>query len=747
MDYKIEIFPRQSNIPRHVFSNVIRANNVLRFSLETKYRGGCDKCKFEIDKRFGKKNQIRNSDKIKIWLGTPAVLVYTGFIYSVPSRAQTARVNKYEARGYSELVKRYKEDDPGDSFSTYISKIFSAYVFVAQEKSDGAIQRNSKKIAGTFFEDNFSNTLTESTSEWDIENGDFSTTSNYLQTVFNSESSWDGWHELTHYDDVADCTISTTVYYTAYSNNYGGIFGRYADENNYYRVEITPVSGSNTGLIKLFKNVAGSETQIGSTVNRTINKLTWYDLELKMNGSTIEVWWNSESAATISETDTAHTSGTFGIRHFDSVGGQARFGGPNATDSFRVSNDAYGVITDQSITNFNSKLTAFDAIYNQLAISQGRFIWGIDAEGEFYFRPPVDPTDEAIETFTSGVDIFDFELTEDLDGVANELLVSYGTNAAAIKVSSSAGRSKYGTLMETTHAPSLKTASDVTNLYAAQRLNETLNPELETTIEIVEPKVIEPFGNIRIVPNVKKEGDMEVLSFEGILNDIDTKSVKHGTIYHGYFPPVSMLPKTLWDYCALRKINSGEYDFIDQISLWNWHHGGGGHQVFFNLYTVGSNGEPDSLITPDAQGNYTLVPGTWHRKQLLSVGVQTDVDRNTEYWVVGKAVYNPAERKKQHMLLYYYHDNIDSGSTQVYLSQDGQTWTPHSNFTIGMRVEGSEVAQVPLQFPISSVKYDFNGSTLKQTLQLGKIQRPLDEAFVKLATKIKDVDVLQQMWR
>jgi hypothetical protein len=75
----------------------------------------------------------------------------------------------------------------------------------------------------------------------------------------------------------------------------------------YYLADMS-LDGDTSGTVKLFKRVAGSFTQLGSSVNHTYTPTQTTVIKLEMNGSTISVYIDGSGSAAISVTDTAITA-------------------------------------------------------------------------------------------------------------------------------------------------------------------------------------------------------------------------------------------------------------------------------------------------------------------------------------------------------------------------------------------------------------------------------------------------------
>lgn len=95
--------------------------------------------------------------------------------------------------------------------------------------------------------------------------------------------------------------------------NDAGLVTRLTDNNNYYVAVVRDASSTGTGnRAELYKKVAGTYTQLGSTVLISFTRDTSHTLALSVSGTSIVVKF--DGATIISQTDSAHSSGKAGVR-------------------------------------------------------------------------------------------------------------------------------------------------------------------------------------------------------------------------------------------------------------------------------------------------------------------------------------------------------------------------------------------------------------------------------------------------
>jgi hypothetical protein len=97
-----------------------------------------------------------------------------------------------------------------------------------------------------------------------------------------------------------DCDI---LHFSAGSGSYSGVITRKDSSSTmtYYLHD----ASDNNNLARLFKSVAATFTQIGSSAAITMANNTWYPIVGQSNGSTISMTFNGSGV--LSETDTAIT--------------------------------------------------------------------------------------------------------------------------------------------------------------------------------------------------------------------------------------------------------------------------------------------------------------------------------------------------------------------------------------------------------------------------------------------------------
>lgn len=109
-------------------------------------------------------------------------------------------------------------------------------------------------------------------------------------------------------DDVtpasADYSVSCDLYIASTMSNRAGVTARQsASANTRYLARYNRV----TAGVELFKTVAGTTTQLGTTSSQTASAGNTYRLELVVDGTTIEAYWDGGSTPVVSQTDSAIT--------------------------------------------------------------------------------------------------------------------------------------------------------------------------------------------------------------------------------------------------------------------------------------------------------------------------------------------------------------------------------------------------------------------------------------------------------
>lgn len=187
--------------------------------------------------------------------------------------------------------------------------------------------------------------------------------------IVNNRARQEGTGTSAYYYDAApagaDYDVSVTLYHPGtLTGSTMGTTGRMSTSaTTFYHARV-----STTGTIQLFKFVAGTATSLGSTT-RTVASGGSYLIELRMSGTTIELWWDGEGSAAISATDSAISAAGYpGIRSTASTtptdtlswqiedfsADEAGGGGASQTVAFTLEDIAAAVsqtlIHDQSLT-------------------------------------------------------------------------------------------------------------------------------------------------------------------------------------------------------------------------------------------------------------------------------------------------------------------------------------------------------------------------------------------------------------
>jgi len=102
----------------------------------------------------------------------------------------------------------------------------------------------------------------------------------------------------------ADYSVSCDLYVASTLSNRAGVSARQAPSaNTRYFARYSRV----TAGVELFKTVSGTSTQLGSTSSQTASAGNTYRLELIVNGTTIEAYWDGGGSPVVSQTDSAIT--------------------------------------------------------------------------------------------------------------------------------------------------------------------------------------------------------------------------------------------------------------------------------------------------------------------------------------------------------------------------------------------------------------------------------------------------------
>lgn len=116
-----------------------------------------------------------------------------------------------------------------------------------------------------------------------------------------------------------DQSVSVACKVTA-AGNACGVTARWSNANNFYFARIDPGLGN----IALFKKVNGIFTRL-AVANRTMSFNTYYPIRLRVQGKSIQVFFNGESAAAITATDTSLTGRYAGIRSYAAAANSTYF--------------------------------------------------------------------------------------------------------------------------------------------------------------------------------------------------------------------------------------------------------------------------------------------------------------------------------------------------------------------------------------------------------------------------------------
>lgn len=144
----------------------------------------------------------------------------------------------------------------------------------------------------------------------------------------------------------ADYPVQATIHtVTSVTNATAGVLGRVSSSaNTFYQANAHATSGW-----QLFKRVAGTATQLGSSVAQTYTAGQSYDVKLSMSGTTIELYKLGESTAAISVTDSAISAAGFAGLRFSSPTV------PSDTSNFHIDDWSAG---EAGGTTYNQSLTA-----------------------------------------------------------------------------------------------------------------------------------------------------------------------------------------------------------------------------------------------------------------------------------------------------------------------------------------------------------------------------------------------------
>ena len=184
--------------------------------------------------------------------------------------------------------------------------------------------------SGNAFSDNFANLLAWTTASGGGTVSSSSLTSSGANGVYDIfvVTNSGNYSDFTYQAQVRDASLN--------GSHYVGLIGRYQSTSNYYSAVL---SGGTT--ISLYKVVGGTTTLVGSAA-QTYSANTPYWLKLDLSGSSIRVWFATNSggapgsfAQKISVTDTSLTRGQVGLINANAGGSTRRgiFAGPGVTSS------------------------------------------------------------------------------------------------------------------------------------------------------------------------------------------------------------------------------------------------------------------------------------------------------------------------------------------------------------------------------------------------------------------------------
>lgn len=87
--------------------------------------------------------------------------------------------------------------------------------------------------------------------------------------------------------------------------NQGGLVARYVDTNNHYRVEVyddtTTLGGGSSQLIRLYRRLAGVDTQLGIGTTVSFVRGTYHTLKWQLAATAITVWWDGTQVLALTD--------------------------------------------------------------------------------------------------------------------------------------------------------------------------------------------------------------------------------------------------------------------------------------------------------------------------------------------------------------------------------------------------------------------------------------------------------------
>lgn len=393
-------------------------------------------------------------------------------------------------------------------------------------------------------------------------------------------------------------------------------------------------------------------------------------------------------------------------------------------------------VYDTQTINATFKSVSFDQIFTQLAMARGRYVWGVDGEGDFYFKAPIESNSPTILTLFAGKDIVDFKISERLKDVANKLYISYGTTGTTKYrlVENKLSQAHYGLRDKTVSAPSLTNSADV-DLWGLSKLDETSNPIASASVDLVEPRFIEPYGNVRILSYKTKDISLDRLTHDIMVNSLDDLSLTDMTI--------GFDAGTRYQF-GLLKFNSGNYTALRNFAIilrrekYDEEYDG---TMKFEIWTD-SSGVPGTPIIEQTPALVHAGKIADRQKFMIVGGLDLDatLTANTDYWLVctTDGMYHGG-------YVYFGNNAVNSGIAQVYKRPTNGAWTALSNNTVSLMLSGEGIEKIGYMMNLKGVKYKIGESGIAVSLDLGNPKRTF-EMIEMIRTKLKDIEALQMLW-